>query len=167
MKAFAPRLFVSFFLAMLAAGTVFYVLFNHQKQLDRWEASKRASVANVETLQRARTELSFQKAESREAFFAKIRRRHSLLEQAAVENGTLISLLENKPSFFGSSATLNKEEAELLNFRKTMRDVEKMEAKIMIAEDKWMEASAKADDAADRARDFGRLLKQFEMLNRN
>jgi len=152
------------FFAILAAATVIYFFLDYKKKFEQWETAKQTCVVHFELSKRAKEELSLVTAESRSAFVLKMEQRHRLEEEDEATTGTLISLLERKPRLFGSArAQLSKDEAELLEFHKFLRDrLQGQLAQIRVTEKKWAKAAAESVEAIDRVSEFDRLRKFFE-----
>lgn len=159
------KMFLSVFLAILAAAAVFYFLLDHKNKLEQWAKATQVCNIRLELSERTRGELIHSKTESRTEYFLEMEQRHALEEDAEKVTATLISLLEHKPSLFGfSPAKLTKDESAQLENQKSLRDwMENSTAPIRAAEKAWAEAAANV--SRDKAR--LRLLKEaFDKLGK-
>ena len=149
-------MFVSVFLAILAAAAVIYGFLNRNNRLEQWEMKKQECIVHLKLSEREKHELIYSRTESKLAFILQMERRHALEQDDEKLTEKLISLLEHKPSFLGySPAQLTKEEFKLLENQKWLRDgIQKMMADTRGAEKAWMEAAANADREKARIRGF-------------
>ena len=157
------KMFVSVFLAILAAAAVIYAFLNRKNELEQWEKTKQACIVRLELSKREKHEITHSRTESRTAFILQMKRRHALDEDAEHVTAKLISLLEHKPRFFGfSPAQLTQEESAQLKDQKWIRDeIQKMTAELRVAEKAWAEAEAEASMDEAKLRAFKEELNKF------